>query len=149
MMHDEHHKSKSFARDTFSRFAKKHGIAARMEPIDRYGLMPPSKLKEARHFNVFLDMGEKSMSFTVSFPDYRRVHLPPIEDVLEHLANEVAAYESFGDDPQAFAAFSGASLEAAARYMEDAGAAAGSARAFFGPALYKELASITEQRGPS
>lgn len=146
MMQEEPHKSRSFRGDTFSRFAKKHGIEARIEPIDRYGLMESHQLSEARNFRVVLTMGQKTMDFTISFPDYRR-HLPYIEDVLEYMANEVATFESFGVDPQAFATFAGVPLEEAARHVHEASAAAGTIRVFLGLPLYRELASITEQRG--
>lgn len=148
MMHDEHHKSKSFARDTFSRFAQKHSITARLEPVDRYGLMPSGILKEARNFNVVLDVGPKTMSFAISFPEYRR-HLPPVEDVLEYMANEVATYETFGEDAQAFAKFAKTSQESAARHVEEASTVSGAIRALLGRDIYDELVSITEQRGPS
>jgi hypothetical protein len=149
MMHDEHHKSKTFRRDTFSRFAQKYDFKARLEPLDSYGLMPSDKLKEAKNFRVILTMGEKTMYFNISFPEYRRQHVPPIEDVLEYMANELATYESFGEDPQAFATFAKMSLEEAARHVYEASDAAKTIRVFLGPDRYRELLSISEQRGPT
>jgi hypothetical protein len=147
MMHEEHHKSKSFGRDTFSRFAQKHDMKISLQPLDRYGLMPSDKLKEAKNFLVVLTLGPKMMNFPMAFPEYRR-HLPPIDDVLESMANEIAIHETFGNNAQAFANFTKIPLAEAKSSLEGASAAAGAFRAFLGPLIYREIMSITEPRGP-
>lgn len=142
-MHEEQHKPKSFRGNTFSRFAKTHDISVASQPIDRYGVMEPDKLKEARNFQIILNIGPKTMFFTMSFPEYRR-YLPSVEDVLEYMSNEVAVFENFGTDAQAFAIFSDTPLEEASRHVEEAATVAPAIRTMLGPEIYRELARITE-----
>lgn len=84
------------------------------------------------------------MYFTISFPEYRR-HLPAVEDILEYMANEIAVYENFGDNAQAFAEFAKTSIEEATRHVQEASDASASIRALLGPNIYHELRAITEE----
>lgn len=136
----------SFRANSFARFAKRHGISMTVVPVDPYDLVDPDSLKEARHFGVTLQRGDRTNSFAIVFPEYR-TELPPIEDVLEYMANEIAVYEHFGLDAKAFARFANVPLDEALRHVSEAASAAAPIRIFLGPVAYEEILSISEDRG--
>jgi len=136
----------SFRANSFSRFAKKYGILLEATPYDPYGLVDNTTLKESKDFIVNVSRGDRTYNFSLTFPEYR-TELPPVEDVLEHLANDAAIMEHFGRNPQAFAKLIKRPLPVAEAVIEQASALAGPFKVFIGPEAYAEFLAITEERG--
>jgi hypothetical protein len=114
-------------------------------PIDPYGLVDSDSLKESRHFGVTLSKGKRTHRFAVVFSEYR-TELPPIEDVLEYIANEATIYEQFGMNFDAYMRFTSQPMEAAWAQLQDLKSIVPNYKWLLGPA-YDELVEITEERG--
>lgn len=134
----------SFRANSFARLAKKHGISMVAIPVDPYDLVDPESLKESKHFAVTLTVGDRTNSLALVFPEYR-TELPPIEDVLEYIANEATVYEYFGSNAEAFARFTKQPVDAAAAELQDLAFIVPNYKWLLGPAYY-ELLRITEDR---
>lgn len=145
MMQEPAHRPMSFRANSFSRFVQKHGISLESSPYDPYGLVDNATLKESKDFIVQVSKDDRVYSFAMTLPEYRTV-LPPIEDVLEHLANDAAIMENFSDDPQAFAELINRPLSVAEAVIEQASSLAGPFKLFIGPEAYAEFLKITEVR---
>lgn len=143
-MKEPHQRPLSFRANSFSRFAKRHGITMVSMPIDPYDLVDSASLKESRHFAVTLSVGDRTHSFTVVFPQYR-TELPPIEDVLEYMANEATIHKHFGMSFDAYMKFTTQSMEAAWAQLQDLKSIIPNYKWLLGRAYY-ELIEITEER---
>lgn len=125
----------SFRANSFSRFAKKHGITAKAFPFDPYGLVNNESLKESKDFIVTVSKDDRDYTFTLTFLKYR-TELPPLEDILDYLANEAAFMEHFGGRAHGFSQV----LEQHASEM------AMPFKLLIGPEAYHEFIRITEMR---
>lgn len=146
MMKEPSHRPLSFRANSFSRFAKKYGITVEATPFDPYGLVDNSSLKESQDFLVNLTKDGRVYSFTVSFQEFR-TELPPVEDVLEYIANDVAIVENFKDSPESFAKLINLPIANAARLILQASEISEPFKVFIGQDAYYELVEITEERG--
>lgn len=136
----------SFRANSFSRFAKKYGIALEATPYDPYDLVDNATLRESKDFIVNVSKDDRTYNFSLTFPEYR-TELPPVEDVLEHLANDAAIMERFSRNAQGFAKLIKRPLPVAQAVIEQASSLAGPFKIFIGPEAYAEFLGITEQRG--
>jgi len=146
MMQEPAHRPMSFRANSFSRFAKKYGISLESTPYDPYGLVDNATLKESKDFIVSVSKDDRTYNFSMTFPGYL-TELPPVEDVLEHLANDAAIMENFGRNPQGFAKLIKRPLPVAQAVIEQASSLAGPFKIFIGPEAYAEFLGITEERG--
>lgn len=146
MMKEPDHRPMSFRANSFSRFAKKHGISAEVQPIDPYGLVDPSTLKESRFFVVTISKDGRLYTLSADFNEYR-TSLPSIEDILEYMANESAIYERFGNDARRLARLIRRPLPEATQMLRDVHTTIVPFKSFMGPEAYFEFLQITEDRG--
>lgn len=139
----------TFAKNTFGRFVKKHGIELEIAPVDLERMDVGPLVRKTNIFVASLTKKEKVYTRTIEF-DRTFDYMPEAEDVLEYIANEVAAYRyykkepvrcalTFGYNPQdpRFLAF----MEALVPEVE-------AVKLFLGDEAYREFVTITEVRGP-
>lgn len=146
-MKEPEHRTLSFRANSFSRFAKRYGITAEVQPVDPLGLVDSASLKEAQYFMVSVYKNERFFNFMPIFDDYRTT-LPSVEDILEYLANQAAVYETFGNDAATFARWIKKPVEVAAEFLEDVRFTITPFKQFLGPMAYADFIKITEERGP-
>lgn len=115
-------------------------------PVDPFALVESPFINRSRYFIVDLMMNGKHFTIQVVF-ERPREELPPIEDVLEYIANEVAAFEHFGTDVEAFSRYTGYPPEAVVDSLQNAANTAAAFKIFLKPKAYQEFLKISEIRG--
>jgi hypothetical protein len=148
-MRERELKEQTFAKNTFGRFVKRHGITRKIMPID------PIRLIESQHIkrsNIFVVSLERDGRNYMSFMEFDRVFefLPEVEDALEYVANELAFLRRFEGDTPGLAEFMG--VDPGDPRLQDtlAGLRTDDAtfRTLVGEDAYQEFLTITEARGP-
>lgn len=145
-MKEPHRKPLSFRANTFARFAKKHDIDMEINPVDPFALVESTFIKRTRNFIASLEKKGRHFTMHVIFERVRE-ELPPIEDILEYIANQVAAFENFGTDVEAFSRYTGYPPETLKDGLEEAAATAAAFSVFLKPDAYQEFLRISEIRG--
>lgn len=141
-MREREPKEQTFAKNTFGRFVKRHGITRDITPTD-----PDVKMT-----NIFVVRLEKSGRSYVSVMEFDRVFefLPEVEDALEYVANELAFLWRFEGDTPGLAELMGTDpgdprLHDALEELQNELAAF---KVLVGEDAYLEFLTITEARGP-
>lgn len=140
---------RTFAKGTFGRFARKHGIEFRISPFDPEKLDVGPMVRKTDIFVASLKKGDKVYTQTLQFTkmfDY----LPEIDDVLENIANSIGAFRYYQREPMR-AALTFGYHPGDPRFlamMEGVKDVDASMRLFLGDEAYNEFVTITEVRGP-
>lgn len=145
-MREPEHAPRSFKANTFARFARKHGLFLEINPVDPMGLIESPFINRTKHFISSITYKGRYFTMPLQFEHVRNT-LPPIEDVLEYIANEVVAYHRFGTDAEAFASYTGMPAETLLPSLLNAQNTATAFKTFLGPEIYDEFRKISEVRG--
>lgn len=148
-MREREAKDQTFAKGTFGRFVKKHGIEREIVPIDPQMMVESPRVKRTNVFVVSLEKGGNAWTRTMVF-DRNFEFLPEAEDVLENVANDIAAFRYFKDDPEALGRLLGLGPDdpRIRAHMEELAQTVATFRDLVGDAAYDEFLTITEARGP-
>ncbi len=147
-MRESEHRELTFAQGTFGRFAKKHGMTLEINPINPATLQEDPRVPRTNLFIVSLQKGGKHYSTMMEFERIFET-MPIVEDVLEYMANEIAAYRYGSKNPRTLAkAFNlSPSSPNFQKYFEQLEQTVGGIRVFLGEQVYQEFITITEDRG--
>ena len=145
-MREPEHTPRSFKANTFARFARKHGLFLEINPVDPMGLVESPFINRTKHFIAGISYKGRYFTMPLQFEQVRDT-LPPIEDVLEYIANEIVAYERFGTDAEAFSRYTGYPPEMLLPSLLNAKNTATAFKTFLGQELYDQFRKISEVRG--
>lgn len=148
-MREREPKDQTFAKGTFGRFVKRHGITRDITPVDPDRFIEGPWVKRTNVFVVSLEKADKTYTSSIQF-DRIFEFLPEVEDVLEHIANDIATFRHFSRDMRGFALLMGMApddprLQA---HFEDIASRDAAFRVFLGEEAYQEFVKISEVRGP-
>lgn len=148
-MREREPKEHTFAKDTFGRFVKRHGITREITPIDPVQRVESPRVKKSNIFIVSMEKGGRNFMMIMEF-DRIFEFLPEVEDALEYVANELAFLRRFERDTPGLAEFMGMDpgdprLQNALDGLRSESTAF---RMLVGEDAYREFLLITEPRGP-